>query len=281
MNNKNLMALFGLKYNPFSPSVPTEYLWNPPGVEPFLGRVESLVSQGGFALVSGEPGMGKSKVLQLLAERLEQQADITVGVMQHPQSKLGDFYRELGDLYGVRLSPANRYGGFKSLRAQWRDHVKSTLMRPVLLIDEAQEMATDCLVELRILTSAHFDSECLLTTVLCGDSRLRDRFRSRDLLPLESRIRTRFVLDPYTQDELADFLHHGMAQAGATELMTPELKRALCEHAGGNPRTLTIMASELLDAAAERDLAVMDDELFFDVYAKSVRTPRKKSRRKR
>lgn len=280
MNDKKLMALYGLKYNPFTPAVPADGLWSPPGVEPFLARVESLVSQGGFALISGEPGMGKSKVLQLLAGRLEQAGEITVGVMQHPQSKLGDFYRELGEIFGVTLSPANRYGGFKALRAQWRAHVKSTLMMPVLLIDEAQEMATDCLVELRILTSAHFDSECLLTTVLCGDSRLGDRFRSRDLLPLESRIRTRFVLDAYTHDELTGFLKHCMQQAGATELMTGELERALCEHAGGNPRTLTIMAGELLDAAAERNLATMDDELFFDVFAKSVR-PRRTKRSKK
>ena len=280
MNDKNLMALYGLKYNPFSPAVPADCLWSPPGVEPFVRRVESLVSQGGFALISGEPGMGKSKVLQLLAGQLEQTAEITVGVMQHPQSKLSDFYRELGELFGVTLSPANRYGGFKALRAQWRAHVKSTLMRPVLLIDEAQEVATDCLVELRILASAHFDSECLLTTVLCGDSRLGDRFRSRDLLPLDSRIRTRFILDAYTHDELSDFLKHCMQQAGATKLMTAELERALCEHAGGNPRTLTIMAAEMLDAAAERDLATMDDELFFDVFARTVK-PRRAKRSKR
>jgi hypothetical protein len=58
--------------------------------------------------------------------------------MERPQSGLGDFYREMGMLFGVNLTPANPYGGFKALREKWRTHIKATLFRPVLLIDEAQ-----------------------------------------------------------------------------------------------------------------------------------------------
>lgn len=281
MNEKKLLALWGLKHNPFLPSIPPEYLWSPPGTEPFFRKVEALVRQGGFALISGEPGMGKSKLLQLLAIRLEHLGEMTVGVMERPQSRIGDFYRELGDLFGVTMTPANRYGGFKALRARWRAHLKSTLMRPILLVDEAQQMGTDPLCELRILGSAHFDSECLLTTVLCDDGRLRDRFRSRDLLPLDGRIRTRFVLNPYSHQELCNFLDHTMDKAGAADLMTGELKRTLCEHAAGNLRTLTNMAAELLEAAAERELATMDEDLFFEVFSRSVKPRREKIPRRR
>ena len=74
---------------------------------------EHLVTDGGFALIYGEPGRGKSKVLQLLDKRLNRRDDVVVGVMERPQSSLNDFYREMGSLFGVNLSPANRYGGFK------------------------------------------------------------------------------------------------------------------------------------------------------------------------
>ena len=281
MNEKKLLALWGLKHNPFLPSIPTECLWSPPGLDVFFLKVESLVRHGGFALISGEPGSGKSKVLQLLAGRLEQLGELAVGVMERPQSRIGDFYRELGDLFGVTLTPANRYGGFRALRARWRSHLKSTLMRPVLLVDEAQQMDTDPLSELRILSSAHFDSECLLTTVLCDDGRLSDRFRSRDLLPLDGRIRTRLLLDPYSPQELCDFLDHAMDKAGATELMTHELTRTLCEHAGGNLRTLVNMAAELLDAAAERQITTLNEDLFFEVFARSVKPKSQKSPRRK
>ena len=115
MNDKKLLALYGLKWNPFLPNIPVEDLWAPPAIESFLFRVENLVMDGGFALVYGEPGLGKSKNLQMLAHRLEHIGDVVVGVMERPQSNLSDFYREMGTLFGVDLSPSNRYGGFKAL----------------------------------------------------------------------------------------------------------------------------------------------------------------------
>ncbi len=182
MNNKHLLALFGLKWNPFLPNIPVQSLWVAPGIDTFLFQIENLVMDGGFALMSGEPGLGKSKNLQYLSHKLQRLENVVVGVMERPQSSLADFYREMGDLFGVNLTPSNRYGGFKVLRERWRQHIKSTLFRPILLVDEAQEMITCNLNELRLLGSAHFDSECLLTVILCGDRTLPDRFRSNQLL---------------------------------------------------------------------------------------------------
>ena len=281
MPEQDLLTTYGLKYDPFLPAIPPEDLWLRPGAETFFFRVESLVLDGGFALIGGEPGLGKSKLLHLLAGRLEQLNDVVVGVMEHPQSTLSDFYRELGQLFGVDLKPANRYGGFRALRARWRDHIKSTLLRPLLLVDEAQEVATACLNELRLLGSAHFDSECLLTTVLCGDTRLADRFRSRDLLPLGSRIRTRMLLAPLSHEELIDFLEHLLKQAGAPHLMTEGLQHTLVEHAVGNPRVLCNMAEDLLSAAAQRDQEVLDEQLFLEVVAGEQRASRRRTTKRK
>jgi len=63
--NKKLLALFGLKWNPFSPDVPTEALLVAPRLESFCWRVENLAREGGFALVTGAPGIGKSVALLL------------------------------------------------------------------------------------------------------------------------------------------------------------------------------------------------------------------------
>jgi type II secretory pathway predicted ATPase ExeA len=61
MNSKKLLALYGLKWNPFSPELPREALLATPKVEHFAWRVEQLVQEGGFALVTGESGTGKSR----------------------------------------------------------------------------------------------------------------------------------------------------------------------------------------------------------------------------
>ena len=135
--NKTLLALYGLKFNPFSPELPTEALHITPPVEQFCWRIEhALIREGGFALIQGDPGCGKSAVLRLLDERLGKLPELSVGAISHPSSNLADFYREMGDVFGVSLKPHNRWGGFKALRERWQAHLDSTLLRPVLLIDE-------------------------------------------------------------------------------------------------------------------------------------------------
>jgi type II secretory pathway predicted ATPase ExeA len=281
MNNEDkIRALFGLKHNPFARNLPPEALWTPPGAEAFFFRVENIVLDGGFALITGEPGLGKSKALQLLSERLLRiGGDLVVGVMEYPPSTVSDFYRELGDLFGVNLAPANRYGSFKTLRERWREHIQTTLFRPVLLVDEAQEMVDRCLTELRLLSSAKFDSEVLLTVVLCGDGRLSDRFRSEDLAPLGSRIRTRWILEPLDHKLMRAFLDHALDHAGTPHLMTPGLKDCLVEHCAGNPRILCGMAEELLHAAAQRQLKRLDEKLYLEFYDREV--PPQRQRRPR
>lgn len=278
--NKQLLALYGLKWNPFSPELPTEALRVTPALHDFAWRLEhSLVREGGFALISGDVGTGKSVVLRLLAERLAPLPDLTVAALAHPSANLADFYRELGDLFAVELRPHNRWMGFKALRNRWLAHLDSTLLRPVLLIDEAQQMHPSVLAELRLLASTQFDSRVLLTVVLAGDRRLNELLRQEELLPLGSRIRARLLLEYAARDELLELLKHLTRSAGNASLMTPELMRTLADHAMGNYRALTNMAAELLAVAAQRELTQLDEKLYLDVFAPPGQTPSKRRER--
>jgi general secretion pathway protein A len=264
-----LLSLYSVKYNPFRPDVPTEALHTTPAVDTFLHRVALGIADGGFAMVTGDPGTGKTIVLRLLEERLRAQPNVVVGTIEHPQSRTSDFYRELGDLFGVPLAIHNRWGGFKALRARWSEHIASTLTRPVLIIDEAQEAMTTVLSELRILASKDFDARQLLCVVLAGDARLPERLRSPELLPLGSRLRRRLVLDYASRDELLASLEHLLEAAGNPSLMTTELKATLADHAAGNYRVLMNLADELLTVAADRDLPRLDEKLYLDVFGQT------------
>ncbi len=265
--NKKLLSLHNLKFNPFAQDVPTEALWVRPALESFCWRIEQQVGEGGFALVIGEPGSGKSASLRALCARLSGLRDVMIGVLTRPQAGLADFYRELGELYGVALRPHNRYASAKVLRDKWHKHVESSLARPVLLIDEAQESCVPVLSELRLLASTDLDSRSILTIVLAGDSRLAAKLESPELLPLASRVRTRLRTETLSPQQLAECLGHVLKVAGNPKLMTTALVQTLCEHAAGNLRLLMHMSFDLLAAACEQQIEQIDEKLYFQVFA--------------
>ena len=278
MNAKKLLSLWGLKWNPFSPDLPSDALLVTAKIESFAWRVEQLVQEGGFAMICGESGTGKSVALRVVALRLSAMRDVVVGVLERPQSKGADFYRELGDIFSVKLKPSNRWGGFKALRERWKAHVSTTRIKPVLLLDEAQEMDPDVLSELRILSSADFDSTSLLTVVLSGDGRLPELLRHEDLVPLGSRIRTRLNTEAASREELSELLSHALAKAGNANLMTTELMDTLVDHSAGNYRLLMTMGGELLAYGMANEVEQFDEKFYFELFQPS--RPRPASKKK-
>jgi len=276
--NKKLLSLYSLKFNPFAPDVPTEALWVSPALENFCWRLDQQVGEGGFALALGDPGSGKSAALRVLCARLQDRREVTVGILTRPQAGLADFYRELGELFGVALHPHNRWASAKVLREKWHKHIDSSLDRPLLLIDEAQESGVPVLSELRLLASAELDSRSILTVVLAGDSRLGAKLDSPELLPLASRVRSRLRTEALSAQQLMDCLNHVLKAAGNPKLMSPALVQTLCEHAAGNLRLLMNLANDLLAAACHQERETLDEKLYFEVFALEPKPAPKRTR---
>jgi type II secretory pathway predicted ATPase ExeA len=80
MMSHQLITFYGLKWNPFASDVPVEGLLSTNPIEHFAWRVEHLIAEGGFALITGDCGTGKSVALRLLAEHLSRLRDVSTGV---------------------------------------------------------------------------------------------------------------------------------------------------------------------------------------------------------
>lgn len=264
----SVLSAYGLKWNPFLADIPLEGLVTTPRITSFCHRLESLVADGGYAMITGEPGTGKSALMRLAEDRLNATRDLVVCPITRPQSRVGDFYRELSAHFGMTIATNNRWCGYKALRERWLAHIESTSLRPVIMIDEAQRMQSETLTELAQLASAIFDSRAILTIILCGDARLAERFREQDLYPIGTRIRTRYVTEPATQEELVNLLQERLERAGNPTLMTKTLIATLAEHSAGNPRVLLNSADELFAKAVEREISQMDDKLFLETFGR-------------
>lgn len=264
--NRKLLGLHGLKFNPFSAEAPTASYWKPPALESFCWRIEQQIAEGGFSLILGDPGTGKSSALRILRQQLENTPELVIGVLTRPQASLADFYRELGELFGVPLSPHNRWNSAKVLREKWLAHMEASLYRPLLLIDEAQEMNPSVFGELRLLSSADLDSRSILTIVLCGDSRLSHRLQGTELVPIASRVRSRLRTEALAPAMLHQCLSHMLKAAGNAKLFSPSVSKTLCEHAMGNLRLLMNMANDLLAEALRLEREQIDEKLYFELF---------------
>ena len=264
--SKKIQALYGLKWDPFSQDIPAEAILKTPRFAQFCYRVETLTIDGGFALITGESGLGKSASIRALHDHLSKIPEIIVGEVTRPQSGPADFYREMGALFGVDLKSNNRWGGHKALRERWRHHISSTLLRPVLLIDEAQETPHVVLSELRLLSMEKFDSSNLLTVILAGDMRLTNAFKHENLIPLGTRMKTRMVMEPWMKPQLIELLKEGTRLAGNPNLLSVGLTETLAEHAAGSPRVLMNLAGECLAIGTFKEAAQLDEGLFFELF---------------
>jgi type II secretory pathway predicted ATPase ExeA len=244
--NDLLSSQYGLSFHPFSSDIPIEAMTTGKQIDAFLFRVTQQLRDGGFIAITGDPGTGKSAALRIVAQRLQALADTKVGIISRPQSSNADFYRELGHLFGIGLSPHNRWAGSKALREQWLAHIDKTRTRPVIIIDEAQEMKTPVFAELRLLSSLNLDARALLTVIIAGDERLTARLNTADMLPIQSRIRTHLQLGYAEPEHLHAVLDKTLEQAGRADLISDDVKRALSTHAHGNLRAMMTMADHLL-----------------------------------
>jgi type II secretory pathway predicted ATPase ExeA len=127
-----------------------------------------------------------------------------------------------------------------------------------------------------MMMSENFDSEMILTLVLCGDNRLPEKFREPTLIPLGSRIRVRMTQESATKVQLEKTLLESMAKAGNANLMNKELVNTLVEHAAGNYRVMMIMADNLLSEGMAKDVEQLNEKLFFEIFS----TPQKAKQKK-
>lgn len=147
----------------------------------------------------------------------------------------------------------------------------------ILIVANRQGSLSSNINELRLLTSAQFDSRLLLSVILAGDHRLNDKLRRDELVPLGSRIRIRFNTEYASTEQLMQSLLHLLTQAGNPRLMTQELMQTLCDHAMGNYRALCTMANELLAMAAQQEKAQLDEKLYLECFAAPI-PPRKQKK---
>ncbi len=253
---------FGLQHPPFSIAPDPRYLFMSERHREALAHLlYGLDAGGGFVLLTGEIGTGKTTVCRCFLEQIP--AHCNVAYIFNPKLTVPELLRSICDEFGVAHQAAAP--GVETVK-DCLDPLNAFLLQQhaagrnnVLIIDEAQNLAPDVLEQLRLLTNLETSERKLLQIILIGQPELRAMVAAPELEQLAQRVIARYHLQALSADETRQYIAHRLAVAGLQGPL-PFARRALARvHAltGGVPRRINLLCDRALlgaYAAGQREV---------------------------
>ena len=238
---------FGLKEPSFSITPDPQYLFlSDQHREALAHLVYGAGENGGFVLLTGEVGTGKTTVCRAFLEQLPEHVDLAL--ILHPALSATELLRAICDEFRIPLLEEDRTA--KRLvdrlhRYLLEAHAQGR--RPVLMIDESQDLSPRVLEQIRLLTNLETPKHKLLQIFLVGQPELREMLHNPGLRQLNQRITARYHLNPFSAQDTAAYVQHRLAVAGVDRpLFTRSALRQLHRESKGVPRLINIFCDRAL-----------------------------------
>jgi len=256
---------YNLRERPFALSPDPDYL--------YLSRVHGealdslrygIESRAGFIVVTGEVGAGKTTLLQTLLQRLDNRTTVArvVNTTLDPRELLEAIALDFGlDTTGKSKPVLLRdLGNFLvDQRAQGK--------RPLLVIDEAQNLSAAALEEVRLLSNLETEKSKLLQILLAGQPGLRDTIASAQLEQFRQRVAVSYHLMPLDQPDTESYINYRLAHAALGEPPTfpPDAAALVYRASGGVPRIVNVICDAALVFGYAEERPRIDTQLLHEV----------------
>ena len=239
---------FGLSRDPFSIAPDPRYLFMSERHREALAHLlYGLDAGGGFVLLSGEIGTGKTTVCRCFLEQIP--PNCNVAYIFNPRLTVLELLHSICEEFHVALPPEAQTA--KALIDPLNAFLLSAHaagQNNVLIIDEAQNLSSDILEQLRLLTNLETNERKLLQIILIGQPELRSMLARPELEQLAQRVIARFHLDALSQAETADYVAHRLTVAGLIGPL-PFDKKSLAriyQFSRGVPRRINLLCGRAL-----------------------------------
>lgn len=238
---------FGLAEAPFSIAPDPRYLYLSEQHREALAHLAyGIGDHGGFVVLTGEVGTGKTTVCRCLLQQVPEHLDIAVIV--NPKLNAHELLQTICEELGVACAEENPTA--KQLLDALNQFLLATHARgrnAILIVDEAQNLAPDVLEQLRLLTNLETNERKLLQLILLGQPELNTMLAQHSLRQLAQRITARYHLRSLTREEVAGYIEHRLAVAGGrSHLFNAAAMAAVYRYSKGIPRLINLLCDRAL-----------------------------------
>ena len=250
----SLKTLWGANAWPFGAA--SENLHEPAFWQKTLESLEQLLGVKTSGILTGPNGVGKSRMIQALVERLPEKSYRSI-LLTHATLSSGDISRYLCRSQGLAAAQ-RRSDNVLALRQYWR---QLHPVWPVVIYEEAQNLSTLALEELRLLTCDRYDTQPPFSLILTGDDSLLPRLQMGVNRPLLSRLGFGLEISPWPPEELAAYIAARLKEVGIHDaVLDPQAQNMLVQLAGGLPRILNHLAQRAFEEAAVQNARIVKSE---------------------
>ena len=253
---------FNLSREPFSIAPDPEFLFLSESHNEALSHLLYGLSHGGFVLISGEVGTGKTTILRNLLKSIPSQMD--VAFILNPRLTVIELLETVCEEFGLDPSMQNSQTvkGYVDLLSSFLRDNNTRDRSAVLIIDEAQNLSTSVLEQIRLLTNIETDSRKLLQIILIGQPELEEMLSRSELRQLAQRITARYRLEPLNKKETKTYIEHRLRVAGTdTTIFKDTAINTIFKTTNGIPRLINLVCDRALLGAYALDLNEVNSSL--------------------
>lgn len=249
------LDFFNLREFPFRLTPDTEFLYMSNAHARAKAYMDySVWNREGFVVITGEIGCGKTILLKKLLSELEEENFLVAKIFQTQLDEV-EFLQAVLVEFGLNPFNAKKVELIDMLNTFLVDSYRD-MKQLVLVVDDAHNLSTKALEEIRMLSGLETQKEKILHVILVGQPQLNAMLDAPELEQLVQRVRLRFHVRPLTPDETAEYIAHRLKVAGAvrTDIFTPETMSVIYKYTGGVPRLINTLCDTALTVAYADDL---------------------------
>ena len=258
------LSFFNLTDKPFELLPNPRFLYLSKGHKKALSYLEyGIQERAGFTLLTGEVGSGKTTLLRNVIKELS--SETTLSMVFNTQVAADQLLAMVNEDFGLETVGKDKVTLLRDLN-DFLVEENSNNHRPIVIIDEAQNLSEESLEEIRLLSNLEFDSFKMMQIILVGQPELKQLLAQPSLRQLRQRISISCHLEPLIREETEAYIYHRLAIAGNRNALkfNEGVFDLIHEYSQGGPRVINVICDFLLLSTFVEEKKEVDEDLVIE-----------------